>query len=55
MYPEGGSEASFYLDDKGMEIIEKGSFETGFNENDDNNQLWEIPNVIGITKKKLNY
>lgn len=51
MYLEGGPEASFYLNSNGTNVEKFGSYETGFNENDDNNQYWPIPNVIGITKK----
>lgn len=51
MYLEGGPEASFYLNHKGIEVKKVGSYETNFNENDDNNFFWTIPNVIGITKK----
>ena len=29
-----------------------GSFETGFLEDDSNDQLWRIPNMIGIRRKK---
>ena len=50
MYLEGGPEASFYL--RGMlEIEQFGSYETGFNENDDNDHFWQLPNIIGIKKK----
>ena len=51
MYLEGGPEASFYLNHQGIAIEKMGSYETGFNLNDDNNQFWKIPNIIGITKK----
>lgn len=51
MYLEGGPEASLYLNHNGTEIEKMGSYETGFNENDNNNNFWKIPNVIGITKK----
>lgn len=51
MYLEGGPEASFYLNNNGKEIIKCGSYETGFNENEDNNEQWRIPNIIGIVKK----
>lgn len=51
MYLEGGPEASFYLNHKGIEIQKFGSYETGFNLNDDNKGYWPIPNVIGIKKK----
>lgn len=51
-YLEGGPEASLYINDNGTVIEKFGSYETGFNENDDNNEFWKIPNVIGITKKR---
>ena len=51
MYLEGGPEASFYLKSDKKEVQKFGSYETGFNENDDNYQFWLIPNVIGIKKK----
>ena len=51
MYLEGGPEASFYVNHNGFVIGKMGSYETGFNENDSNVVFWEIPNVIGITKK----
>jgi hypothetical protein len=51
MYLEGGPEASFYLKHGGVERRKFGSFETGFNENEDNDRFWEIPNVIGIRKR----
>jgi hypothetical protein len=49
---EGGPEASLYLNHNGIEIQRVGSFETGFNENDNNDEYWNIPNVIGLKKKK---
>jgi len=49
---EGGPEASLYLKYKETEIELFGSYETGFNEFDDNNMYWAIPNVIGVIKKK---
>jgi uncharacterized protein YigE (DUF2233 family) len=51
MYLEGGPEASMYVNHKGVEVKKFGSYETGFNENDDNNEFWQIPNMIGISKK----
>jgi hypothetical protein len=51
MYLEGGPEASFYLDHNEAKIAKMGSYETDFNENDDNDFFWQVPNVIGITKK----
>ncbi len=51
MYLEGGPEASLYINHNGTTIAKMGSYETGFNEDDDNNMFWDVPNVIGITKK----
>lgn len=53
MYLEGGPEASFYLEHKGVKVEKFGSYETGFMENDGNDDFWEIPNVIGIKKRDL--
>ncbi len=50
MYLEGGPEASLYLS-AGATVVEKfGSYETGFNENDDNQEFWPLPNIIGVVK-----
>jgi len=43
---EGGPEAQLFIGVGGDEHV--GSFETGFNEDDDNANAWPIPNVIGI-------
>ncbi len=51
MYLEGGPEASFYVNHNETKINKIGSYETGFNENDNNIYPCDIPNVIGITKK----
>ena len=51
MYLEGGPEASLYLKTSQKEMALFGSYETGFNENDNNNRFWSIPNVIGISFK----
>jgi hypothetical protein len=51
MYLEGGPEASFYLNHANGSVKKMGSFETGFNERDNNTVYWEIPNVIGIKRK----
>lgn len=51
MYLEGGPEASFYLNHPNKKLSVVGSYETGFNENDENDFFWEIPNVIGVSKK----
>jgi len=48
---EGGPEASLYLKSNNIELIYSGSYESNFFENNNNSMLWEIPNIIGITKK----
>jgi hypothetical protein len=50
MYLEGGPEASLTLEAAGVSILRTGSWETGFNENDDNVQPWALPNVIGARR-----
>ncbi len=50
MYLEGGPEASFYLHHNAVLIKKMGSYETNFNENDENPIYWGIPNVIGVKK-----
>jgi uncharacterized protein YigE (DUF2233 family) len=52
MYLEGGPEATFYLNAGGAEIERVGSYETGFNENDDNAGAWPLPNVIGVIPRQ---
>lgn len=51
MYLEGGPEASLYLNHNEHKVEKMGSYETGFNENDDNYEFWHIPNIIGIRQK----
>ncbi len=51
MYLEGGPEASFYLNHKGFRVEKFGSYETGFNENDENPTFWQIPNIIAVVHK----
>lgn len=51
MYLEGGPEASMYVSHNGTTVRCIGSYETSYNENNNNNHFWDIPNVIGITKK----
>lgn len=51
MYLEGGPEASLYLNHQGTRVEKMGSYETDFNENDDNHEFWPIPNVIGVSRK----
>ncbi|GDX83033.1 hypothetical protein LBMAG42_48440 [Deltaproteobacteria bacterium] len=45
-YAEGGPEASLYVRGPGVERHEVGSYETGFVENDQNADEWDLPNVI---------
>lgn len=47
---EGGPEASLYFGYKGIEVDMFGSYETNFNENDQNLRAWNIPNIIGFIK-----
>jgi uncharacterized protein YigE (DUF2233 family) len=49
MYLEGGPEASLHISAPGRTVRRFGSFETGFNENDDNDRYWGLPNVIGVS------
>lgn len=49
---EGGPEASLSIHAGGIDLDLSGSYETGFNENDDNRRQWPIPNVIGVLEEK---
>lgn len=51
MYLEGGPEGSLFLNHPNKKLLLMGSYETGFNENDNNEWFWSVPNVIGIRKK----
>ena len=51
MHVEGGPEASLSIRSGPFRLDLSGSYETGFNENDDNGQQWPLPNVIGVTAK----
>jgi hypothetical protein len=51
MYLEGGPEASLSLATSGRSFVQVGSWETGFNENDDNLRPWPLPNIIGVQRK----
>lgn len=50
-YLEGGPESTLYLQAKGYELSSFGSYETGFNEDDENTTMWQIPNVIGFVER----
>lgn len=52
MYMEGGPEATLFARGGNGETIERfGSYETGFNENDDNAQAWPLPNILGVAAR----
>lgn len=51
MYLEGGPETSLYVSVNGTVVKKFGSYETDFNEDDNNDRFWLLPNIIGVTKK----
>jgi hypothetical protein len=51
MYGEGGPEAQLFVQSGGREIELVGSYETGFNENDDNRAAWAVPNVLAVVRR----
>ena len=51
MYLEGAAPASFYLNNKGLEIEKAGSFRFGISGEGDRGIAWKLPNIIGIVKK----
>jgi len=52
MYAEGGPEAQLYISAGGHEFEFIGSFESNFNNNNENTIAWPIPNIVGITLRK---
>lgn len=52
MHVEGGPEASLSLRAPGLHMDLDGSYETGFNENEDQHQQWPLPNVLGVEATK---
>ena len=52
MYVEGGPEATLFVNAGGKEQGWVGHYETDFAEHDDNKSPWQIPNVIGVVKRK---
>jgi len=50
MHVEGGPEASLSIHAGGVDLDLNGSYETGFNENDDEAAQWPIPNVLGVAR-----
>ncbi len=51
VYMEGGPEASLVIDAEGVRVGERGSWEDGFHEADDNDAYWDLPNVIGLAPR----
>jgi hypothetical protein len=51
MHLEGGPEASLSIRAEGLRVDLAGSYETGFNEHDDNKAQWPIPNVLGVARR----
>ena len=49
---EGGPEAQLHLHTADTVISEVGSFETGFDQSEDNLFRWPVPNVIGIVPRE---
>ena len=49
MHVEGGPEASLSVHGNGIDLDLCGSYETGFNENDDNHAQWPLPNIVGVS------
>jgi hypothetical protein len=51
VYMEGGPEATLIVDAEGVNVREVGSYEDGFNPNDDNRSFWDLPNVVGFVSR----
>lgn len=50
---EGGPEAQLYVGVGGADLQWFGSYETSFQENDNNQRGWPVPNVLGIRPRRL--
>jgi len=48
-YAEGGPESSIYINERYNRM---GSYETGFNENDDNDYFWRLPFALTFERKE---
>ena len=48
---EGGPESSLYINLGDFELALNGSYESFFVETDNNTTFWDLPNIIGFTKK----
>lgn len=53
MHVEGGPEASLSIHTSQLNLDLAGSYETGFNENDNNDRQWPIPNVLGVQRAEV--
>ncbi len=53
MHAEGGPEASLSIHTETLHLDLAGSYETGFNENDDNRAQWRVPNVVAVWPRAL--
>jgi hypothetical protein len=51
VYMEGGPEASLVVEAGEASVREVGSWEDGFNPNDDNRAFWDLPNVLGFAPR----
>jgi hypothetical protein len=51
MHVEGGPEASLSIHAGGVDLDLNGSYETGFNENDDEASQWPIPNLLAVERR----
>lgn len=51
VYMEGGPEASLVVNGEGRHVVRMGSWEDGFHEADDLNELWDLPNVVGVERR----
>ncbi len=51
VYLDGGPCTTLFVRKKDGDLMISGSFETGFNENDDNMELKKIPNIISVVRK----
>jgi hypothetical protein len=53
MYTEGGPQAQLYINSGHKELDLTGSYETGSNDDNEGAISWPLPNVVGISKRKL--
>lgn len=51
MHVEGGPKASLSIHAGGVDLDLNGSYETGFNENEDEKAQWPIPNLLAVPRE----